>query len=95
MTGKKLSENKFLFLGAGEAAIGIADLCVKAMMSEGGISQQEARDKIWMCDIDGLLVLTAIIIFLLEFLLIYTFLFFSVYDKRQKEDRRYEADNHP
>ena len=55
VTGKKLSENKFLFLGAGEAAIGIADLCVKAMMIEG-ISQEKARDNIWMCDVDGLLV---------------------------------------
>ena len=54
VTGKKLTENKFLFLGAGEAAIGIADLCVKAMMTEG-ITQEEARDKIWMVDIDGLL----------------------------------------
>jgi malate dehydrogenase (oxaloacetate-decarboxylating)(NADP+) len=54
VTGKKISEHKILFLGAGEAGIGIADLCVKAMMTEG-ISQQEARDKIWMVDIDGLL----------------------------------------
>lgn len=43
-----------MFLGAGEAAIGIADLCTKAMMAEG-TSQEDARDKIWMCDIDGLL----------------------------------------
>lgn len=54
VTGKKISENKLLFLGAGEAAIGIADLCVKAMVTEG-ISEDEARDKIWMMDIDGLL----------------------------------------
>ncbi|KAL7019053.1 hypothetical protein ACKWTF_010994 [Chironomus riparius] len=54
VTGRKLSENKILFLGAGEAAIGIADLCVKAMMTEG-TSQEEAREKIWMVDIDGLL----------------------------------------
>lgn len=54
VTGKKLCENTLLFLGAGEAAIGIADLCVKAMMTEG-ISQEEARDRIWMVDIDGLL----------------------------------------
>lgn len=54
VTGKRISDNKFLFLGAGEAAIGIADLCVKAMQVEGtGIN--EARDKIWMVDIDGLL----------------------------------------
>jgi malate dehydrogenase (oxaloacetate-decarboxylating)(NADP+) len=49
-----LSNNKFLFLGAGEAAIGIADLTVKAMQAEG-TSIQDARDKIWMVDIDGLL----------------------------------------
>ncbi|CAB3376896.1 Hypothetical predicted protein [Cloeon dipterum] len=55
VTGKKLSDNTFLFLGAGEAAIGIADLTVKAMMAEG-TSLDEARGKIWMQDIHGLLV---------------------------------------
>lgn len=54
VTGKKISENTFMFLGAGEAAIGIADLVVKAMQAEG-CGLQEARDKIWMFDIDGLL----------------------------------------
>ncbi|CAH1286657.1 unnamed protein product [Diabrotica balteata] len=56
LTNKKLSDNKFLFLGAGEAAIGIADLTVKALENEG-LSTEEARDKIWMVDIDGLLAL--------------------------------------
>ncbi|GJQ86253.1 hypothetical protein Trydic_g8952 [Trypoxylus dichotomus] len=54
ITGKKIADHKFLFLGAGEAAIGIADLCVKAMQQEG-LSVKEARDSIWMFDIDGLL----------------------------------------
>lgn len=54
ITGKKISENTFCFLGAGEAAIGIADLVVKAMQAEG-CGLQEARDKIWLFDIDGLL----------------------------------------
>ncbi|CAH1176376.1 unnamed protein product [Phaedon cochleariae] len=54
VTGKNLSDNKFLFLGAGEAAIGIADLTVKALENEG-LSLEEARDRIWMVDIDGLL----------------------------------------
>ncbi|XP_014259756.1 NADP-dependent malic enzyme [Cimex lectularius] len=54
ITGKKISENKFVFLGAGEAALGIANLCVKAMETEG-TSKEEAVSKIWMMDIDGLL----------------------------------------
>jgi len=54
ITNNRLSDNKFLFLGAGEAAIGIADLTVRAMQVEG-TSMEDARDKIWMVDIDGLL----------------------------------------
>ena len=53
VTRLKTSENIFLFQGAGSAATGIADLLV-LQMKEEGLSVQEARDRIYMCDIDGL-----------------------------------------
>jgi malate dehydrogenase (oxaloacetate-decarboxylating)(NADP+) len=49
-----LTEQRILFLGAGSAGIGIANLISSAMQTKG-MSQQEARGRISMFDIDGLL----------------------------------------
>jgi malate dehydrogenase (oxaloacetate-decarboxylating)(NADP+) len=53
-TGGKLSEQTFLFLGAGSAAIGISGLLTERLMLEG-ISAQDARARLWLFDINGLL----------------------------------------
>ena len=49
-----LADHTFLFQGAGEAAIGIAELIVMAMKKKEGIPREEALKKIWMKDSRGL-----------------------------------------
>lgn len=49
-----LSSQTLLFVGAGSAGCGIADLIVSAMMAEG-LNEQEARHHIYMVDKNGLL----------------------------------------
>lgn len=55
ITGGQLGEQTFLFLGAGEAGIGIADLIVAGMVEEG-VPAGDARQKCWFVDSRGLVV---------------------------------------
>jgi len=54
ITGGKLEDQKLLFLGAGEAGIGTADVFVAAL-KEQGMSEEEARGHCWFVDSRGLL----------------------------------------
>jgi malate dehydrogenase (oxaloacetate-decarboxylating)(NADP+) len=55
LIGKPLKEHRVLFLGAGEAGIGIADIVCTAMR-DAGLTEQEARERCWFFDSNGLVV---------------------------------------
>ena len=55
ITGGRLADQRFVFLGAGSAATGIADLLVRAMKLEG-VSEADARRAFFLLDRKGLLV---------------------------------------
>jgi malate dehydrogenase (oxaloacetate-decarboxylating)(NADP+) len=52
--GTKLKDEKYLFLGAGSAGIGLADLLCSALVAQG-VSLKEAQSRVYMFDINGLL----------------------------------------
>ncbi|PAA63501.1 hypothetical protein BOX15_Mlig033209g1, partial [Macrostomum lignano] len=57
LTKKRVSDNVFLFQGAGEANIGIAKLILEAMQEEG-MQREEGLKKIFMVDSKGLITKT-------------------------------------
>jgi len=56
LVGGTLDEHKFLFLGAGEAGTGIAELIALEISKRTKIPVEETRKKIWLVDSKGLIV---------------------------------------
>jgi malate dehydrogenase (oxaloacetate-decarboxylating)(NADP+) len=54
LKGTKLKEEKYLFLGAGSAGIGLANLLCSALVGQG-MTLKEAQSRVYMFDINGLL----------------------------------------
>jgi len=55
ITGHRFRDVNIMFLGAGSAATGIADLMTSAFVEEG-LSPEEARRHLWFVDVHGLVV---------------------------------------
>jgi malate dehydrogenase (oxaloacetate-decarboxylating)(NADP+) len=54
LKGTKLKDEKYLFLGAGSAGIGLADLLCSALVQQG-MTLKEAQARVYMFDVNGLL----------------------------------------
>ncbi len=55
ISGTDFKDLKIMFLGAGSAATGIADLMTTAFEAEG-LSNEDARKRLWFVDLEGLVV---------------------------------------
>src|SRR6266702_5149436 len=54
LKGTKLKDEKYLFLGAGSAGIGLADLLCSALVAQG-MPRKDAQSRVYMFDVNGLL----------------------------------------
>jgi malate dehydrogenase (oxaloacetate-decarboxylating)(NADP+) len=54
LKGTKLKDEKYLFLGAGSAGIGLANLLCSALVDQG-MSLKDAQARVYMFDVNGLL----------------------------------------
>src|SRR5271155_6264305 len=54
VAGRPLSQQQVVMLGAGSAGIGVLDMVRRQMVTEG-LSEQGARERIWVVDVVGLL----------------------------------------
>jgi malate dehydrogenase (oxaloacetate-decarboxylating)(NADP+) len=54
LKGTKLKDEKYLFLGAGSAGIGLANLLCSALVAQG-MTLKDAQSRVYMFDINGLL----------------------------------------
>ena len=54
LKGTKLKDEKYLFLGAGSAGIGLADLLCSALVAQG-MTLKDAQSRVYMFDVNGLL----------------------------------------
>lgn len=54
--GEKIEDQRILFLGAGSAGTGIAELIVESIVKRAGLTREQALEKVRLFDINGLLV---------------------------------------
>jgi malate dehydrogenase (oxaloacetate-decarboxylating) len=54
VAGRALSQQQIVMLGAGSAGIGVLDMIRREMINQG-LSDDAARERIWVVDVDGLL----------------------------------------